>query len=159
DSISRVMRLCLSFGVVPVFAPPREPGFQAAIESFNGHWQAKVWARFHHDSLPMLCARSARYIAALRQRRAARIDAAPPRRPVPATWELALQAHPRGLLIYVRRTSEHDTVNLLGHTFQIDRHWLHRLVRCVVDLDAKLISCFALRRRDPDHQPLLATLP
>ncbi|MFQ5668648.1 MAG: hypothetical protein ACE5I7_19770 [Candidatus Binatia bacterium] len=36
DSISRVMRLCLSLGIVPVFAPPREPGFQAAIENFNG---------------------------------------------------------------------------------------------------------------------------
>jgi hypothetical protein len=159
DSISRVMRLCLSLGVVPVFAPAREPGFQAAIESFNGRWQAKVWARFHHDSLPILRERSARYIAALRQRRAPRIDAAPPRRPFPATWQLDLQAHPRGLLIYIRRTSEHGTVSLLGRTFLVDPHWRHRLVRCEVDLDAALIRCHALRRRDPNHQPLLATLP
>ena len=32
DVVGRVMRLCLSLGVVPVFVPPREPGFQAAIE-------------------------------------------------------------------------------------------------------------------------------
>jgi hypothetical protein len=45
DSIGRVTRVCLSLGVVPVFAPPREPGLQAAIEAFNGRWQVKVWAR------------------------------------------------------------------------------------------------------------------
>jgi hypothetical protein len=42
DSFGRVCRLCLSLAVVPVFVPPRETGFQAAIESYNGRWQAKV---------------------------------------------------------------------------------------------------------------------
>lgn len=51
DSIGRVIRLCLSLQVTPVFAPPQETGFQAAIESFNGLWQTKVWERFHHNSL------------------------------------------------------------------------------------------------------------
>src|SRR5260370_538114 len=46
DSLGRVIRICLQLGVTPVFAPPREPGFQAAIENFNGRWQAKVWCRF-----------------------------------------------------------------------------------------------------------------
>jgi len=159
DSISRVMRLCLSLGIVPVFAPPREPGFQAAIESFNGRWQAKVWARFHHDSLAALHERSARYITALRHRSAPRIDGAPRRRPFPSSWQLDLQAHPQGRLIYLRRTSEHGTVSLLGHSFRVDSHWTHRLVRCEVDLLAERIRCYALRRRLPDHQPLLATVP
>jgi predicted nucleic acid-binding protein len=44
DSIGRVIRLCIALGVVPIFAPPRETGFQAAIENFNGLWQAKVRA-------------------------------------------------------------------------------------------------------------------
>jgi len=51
DTIGRVARTCLGLGVVPVFVPPRETGFQAAIEGYNGRWQAKVWARFHHESL------------------------------------------------------------------------------------------------------------
>src|SRR5262245_49507273 len=51
DTIGRVTRACLSLGVIPVFVPPRETGFQAAIEGFNGLWQAKVWARFHYESL------------------------------------------------------------------------------------------------------------
>jgi transposase-like protein len=42
DTVGRVSRLCLALGVIPVFAPPREPGFQNAIEAFNGLWQDKL---------------------------------------------------------------------------------------------------------------------
>jgi hypothetical protein len=46
DTLGRVARLCLSPAVTPVFAPPSETGFQAAIESYNARWQAKAWNRF-----------------------------------------------------------------------------------------------------------------
>lgn len=159
DSIGRVTRLCLSLGVVPVFAPPREPGFQAAIEAFNGRWQAKVWARFQHESLAALQQRSARYVSALRRRAASRIENAPARRPLPLRWQLDLQAPPCGVLIYLRRTTEGGGVRLLGRTFEVDPLWSFRLVRCEVDLDAGHIRCYALRRRQPDYQPLLAEFP
>jgi hypothetical protein len=42
DALGRVTRACLSLGVVPVFVPPREMGFQATMESYNGWWQARV---------------------------------------------------------------------------------------------------------------------
>jgi hypothetical protein len=80
DALGRVIRLCLSLGVVPVFVPPRETGFQAMIESGNGWWQTRVWARFQHASLEDLQQRSGKYVQALRQQRAARIEAAPDRR-------------------------------------------------------------------------------
>ena len=86
DAIGRVIRFCLSLKVTPVFVPPRETGFQAAIESFNARWQAKVWERFHHDSLAELQTRSLRYIEAHRQRSAARIEGAPARRMFPQNW-------------------------------------------------------------------------
>lgn len=35
DAVGRVIRPCLALDVVPVFVPPRETGFQAAIEAFN----------------------------------------------------------------------------------------------------------------------------
>ena len=60
DSLGRVVRTCLQLGVTPVFAPPQESGFQAAVGNFNGRWQAKVWARFHHASLAALQERSRR---------------------------------------------------------------------------------------------------
>ena len=93
----RYKDLLATWGRDSVFAPPREPGFQAAIENFNGRWQAKVWSRFHHNSLAGLQAQSRRYIRAChRQRAAARIDAAPKRRPFPSPWQPNLQAHPQG---------------------------------------------------------------
>jgi putative transposase len=155
DTIGRVARTCLSLGIAPVFVPPRETGFQAAIEGFNGRWQAKVWTRFHHESLPALQAQSARYIAAYRQRSAARIEAAPPRRPFPRGWRLNLQAAPQGQLIFLRRTNENGEVQLLGQTFAVDALWQHRLVRAEVDLLGKRIRFYRLRRREPKQQPLL----
>jgi hypothetical protein len=157
DSIGRVARMCLSLGVTPVFVPPRETGFQAAIESLNGRWQAKVWARFHYDSLAAVQAQSARYVAAYRRRCESRIDGAPTRRKFPKSWKLDLQAAPGGKIIFLRRTTEQGEANLLGHMFPVDRNWPHRLVRAEVDLEARAISFYALRRREPDQQPLLAS--
>jgi hypothetical protein len=155
DVVGRVMRLCLSLGVVPVFAPPRETGFQAAIENFNGRWQAKVWARFTHESLAGVQAQSGKFIVASRLRAAARIEAAPRRRPFPPGWRLNLQTHPRGRIIFLRRTGEQGAVEVLGHRFEVAATWPHRLVRAEVDLDAGHIRFFALRRREPAHQQLL----
>jgi hypothetical protein len=155
DVVGRVMRLCLSLEVVPVFAPPRETGFQAAIENFNGRWQAKVWTRFTHESLEGLQAQSGKFIAASRLRAAARIEAAPRRRPFPPGWRLNLQAHPHGRIVFLRRTGEQGAVEVLGHRFEVEATWPHRLVRAEVDLDAEHIRFFALRRREPVHQPLL----
>jgi hypothetical protein len=153
DTIGRVARACLSLGVVPVFVPPRETGFQAAIEGFNGLWQAKVWARFQHPSLEALQAQSARYVAAHRQRAAARIEAAPGRRPFPRGWRLDLQAHPQGRLVFLRRSNGQGEVQLLGRAFAVDPLWQHRLVRAEVDLKARHVRFYTLRRRAPDQQP------
>lgn len=155
DVISSVMRLCLSLDVVPVFAPPRETGFQAAIESFNGRWQVKVWSRFEYESLAALKRQSVKYVRAYRQRIAARLESAPSRRAFPEGFRLDLQTHPRGRLIFLRRTDEGGRAYLLGRRFEVDRQWAHRLVRCEVNLDDQRIHFYALRRRQPDQQPLL----
>ncbi len=155
DAMGRVTRLCLSLVVTPVFTPVQEHGFQAAIESFNGRWQQKVWHRFHHESLPELAAVSARYIEAHRRQAARRADAAPCRRAFPAAWRFDCRRPLRGQIVFLRRTSANGSATLLGHLFPVDRRWQHRLVRCEVDLDAQRIRFYALRRRDPGTQPLL----
>jgi hypothetical protein len=100
-------------------------------------------------------AQSTRYVAAHRQRRAARIEAAPPRRPFPPGWRLDLQAHPQGRLVFLRRSNERGEVQLLGRTFAVDPLWQHRLVRAEVDLKRCRIRFYTLRRRAPDQQPLV----
>ena len=155
DTVGRVTRLCLSLGIVPVFTPPRETGFQAAVESYNGRWQAKVWSRFHHDDLKALRERSDRYVAAVHRRWAPRIEAAPPRQPFPTNWRLDLQCAPQGRIVFLRRASEQGAVHMLGRAWSVDHNWLHRLVRAEVNFDTESIRFYALRRRDPSSQPLL----
>jgi hypothetical protein len=74
DALGRVIRLCLALGVVPVFVPPRETGFQAAIENYNGQWQKKVWRRFPARSLTGLQRRSKEYVSARWNRDGPRIE-------------------------------------------------------------------------------------
>jgi len=155
DTLGRVTRLCLCLGVVPVFVPPREPGFQAIIEGYNGTWQAKVWARFEHADLSDLEGHSSRFVAAHRRHRADRIESAPRRRAVPEGWKLDLQARPRGRIVYIRRTDASGVVELLNRRFEVDSQWPNRLVRAEVDLDGGGVRFYRLRRREPADQPLL----
>jgi transposase len=153
DALGRIIRLCLSLGVVPVFVPPREMGFQAMIESYNGWWQARVWSRFQHANLEDLQQRSSRHVQALRQQRVARIEAAPDRRAFPAGWKLNLKKRPGGRLVFLRRSNGLSQVTLLGQTWQLGQVWPHRLVRCEVDLDHDKVRFFTLRRKEPTSQP------
>jgi len=153
DALGRVLRLCLSLDVVPVLVPPRATGFQAMIESYNGWWQAKVWARFQHANLEDLQRHSQKYVAALRKQRAARIEAAPERRPFPANWKLDLKKRPHGRLVYLRRSNGNSEVTLLGQSWPLGQVWPNRLVRCEVDLDKNKIRFFSLRRKEPSCQP------
>jgi transposase len=153
DALGRIIRVCLSLGVVPVFVPPRETGFQAMIESYNGWWQAKVWSRFQHAHLADLQGQSQRYVQALRKQRAARMEAAPDRRAFPGAWKLDLKKRPQGRLVYLRRSTSSSAVTLLGQTWPLGQVWPNRLVRCEVDLNHDTIRFFTLRRKEPTSQP------
>jgi hypothetical protein len=156
DSIGDVIRFCLALDVVPVFAPPREPGFQAPIESFNGLWQRKVWARRPASSLAELQAGSTAYIEASRARHAVRIADAPPRRPLPHDVPFDLRQPKARRIVLLRRTSDTGAAVLLGRRYVIDPAWVHRLVRAELDLVDGRIDVFAMRRADPGHQPQIA---
>jgi hypothetical protein len=155
DSVGRVMRMCLSLGVCVVFAPPREHGFQNDVERFNLLWQQKVWRRFWHADLADLCTRSVRYVEASRHRHADRIDAAPARTSFPRSWRLDLQRHPQGRVVFIRRTDDLGRVRFLAREFDVDRHWVRRLVRCDFNIDASTVRFHGLRRADPASQPVL----
>jgi transposase len=158
DSFGRVMRLCFQLGVMPVFAPPRETGFQAAIENYNGRWQAKVWQRFQHDKLATLASHSDRFVAAALQRTAPRRDGTPLRAPFPTDWELDLQRPLKGTVVFLRRTNDQGEAQLLGRRYLVDPLWPHRLIRAEVDLSVEQIRFYRLRRREPKQQPLIKSI-
>ena len=157
DSIGLVVRLCLAAGVTPVFVPPAELGWQAAIERFNGLWQEKVLARLADPGLEELVARSDAYVAASRARHRARIAAAPPRRPIPPGAVVDPGAPASGRILFIRRVSDAGRVTVLSRRMRAGEAWAHRHVRVELDIDAGRIDIFGLRRSVPDFQPHLAS--
>ena len=159
ESIGRVIRLCLALDIVPVFAPPREPGFQNQIENFNRRWRQAIWERFHFDSPAQLCAKSTAFLDTLLDLHAKRRDAAPFRRPFPTRFHFDPKSVHPGRIIYLRRTCARGTVCLLGRTFKVSLNWPYRLVRAEFHMDTRSLNFFALRRRAPSEQPLLRSVP
>jgi hypothetical protein len=106
SAVGRVIQRCLALEVVPVFATPRETGFQAAIAGCNAQWQAKVWARFHHGSLADLQAQSTPLYRCppLQSHGASR--SCPTAAAVPPRWRRQLDGPLRGQIIHLRRTSK-----------------------------------------------------
>jgi hypothetical protein len=156
DILGSVPLLALGLGVTPVFAPLREMGFQAGIEGFNAYWQRRVYARAFGYGPEDVAELSGRFLAAVRAHRATRIEAAPARRPWPLVPDRRTE---RGQVVFLRRATVAGDIEILGRLYPVDRAWAHRLVRAELDLDALVIRCFALRRRDPGSQPLLAERP
>lgn len=159
DTLGRVVRLCLQAGVTPVFAPPAEHGVQNLVESFNQLWQAKVWQRFEHPHHRGLASCSERFVAPLIARRARRTERTPSRRPLRRDWQWNPGARWSGQVVFLRRTDERGGVSLLGHRWTVASGWCHRLVRAEVDLDEHCIRFYRRRRKEPQDQPLLATVP
>jgi hypothetical protein len=95
-------------------------------------------------------------VTALRRHRADRIESAPARRAFPERWRLDLQARRKGRIVDLRRTDATGAAEVLGRRCEVDRQWVHRLVRAEVDLDSDLIRFYRLRRRDRGDQPLMA---
>jgi hypothetical protein len=51
NAIGRVIRFCLSLGVIPIFTTPYEQGFQGKIKRFNGEIQRKFWRRKYFKNI------------------------------------------------------------------------------------------------------------
>jgi transposase-like protein len=156
DSLGKVVRCCLSFGVTPVFVPPRETGFQASVESYNGRWERGVWNRFRFENMNAVHQRSAAYVEATRLKNAERFETAPGRWQIPKDWKLDYSARPKGKVIFIRRTTEEEFVEVMGHWWMIPTAGAHKLVRAEVDLTKNKISFYRLRRREPNVHELLA---
>jgi transposase len=119
DSLGKVVRCCLSLGATPVFAPPRETGFQASVESYNGRWQNGVWKRFHFENLNAVQCQSDLYVEAVRAKNQDRYDASPTRWQIPKNWTLNYATKPQGKVIFIRRTTNEEYVEVMGHSWLV----------------------------------------
>lgn len=157
DTLGKVIRCCLSLNVTPVFVPPRETGFQASIESYNGRWQRSVWQRFHFSHLADVLGQSEKYVEAVRLKQQERSNAAPTRRIFPQNWTLDYSIKPKGKVVFIRRTTNDEYVETMGHWWKVIGAGEHKLIRVELDIEKNKIDFYRIRRREPTKHEKIAT--
>lgn len=149
----RLVHWCLCLGVTPVFAPPAELGFQAAIEAYNRRWQERVWRRWRHRSRPDLQRRSDAFVRAYQH---AKGTLESEHQTLRSAWQEPAPAPRSHRIVLLRRLDDQGALTLCAQHLRIAPHWAYRLVRCEIDVANQRLHCFGLSRREPLRQPLLA---
>jgi hypothetical protein len=142
-TLSRVIRLCLRFGVRPVFIPEGEPQFNGSVENFNGWFQDPLFQ--NHFSRPGDLRRELRRLqeavntqhvhpqlggqTPAQHRRGLRLQKLPASFGVP-TGRLPLSA---GRVTFLRRVSVAGTVTLLSQSFRLGKKHKGLYLRLVID--------------------------
>jgi transposase len=157
NAIGKVIRLCMSLKVIPVFATPYEQGFQGKMERFNSELQEKFWRRKRFKSIREIGMRLAEYVQAHRLAHQAEIVLTPRKRPFPKRWKRNDTLPPCGKIIYLRRTDGSGRIRFLEREFLVSEHWINRLVRAELDWNEGKVRFFALRRVEWKSQRLLKT--
>ena len=142
-TLSRVIRLCLRFGVTPVFIPEREPQFNGSVENFNSWFQEPLFQR-HFQSPNDLRRELARLQEAVntqhvhprlggktpaQHRRGLRLQKLPASFAVPT----GKQPLAEGRVLFIRRVSQTGTVKVLSQSFRVGRRYRGLCLRLVLD--------------------------
>jgi transposase InsO family protein len=142
-SLCRVIRLCLRFGVSPVFIPEGEPQFNGSVENFNGWFQEPLFQhRFtrpgdlRRELTRLQEAVNTQHVhprlggkTPAQHRRGLRLPKLPARFVVP-TGRLPLA---EGRVTFIRRVSWAGTVTVLSQTFRVGKKHKGLYLRLVID--------------------------
>ncbi len=142
-TLSRVIRLCLRFGVGPVFIPAGEPQFNGSVENFNGWFQEPLFQRrfrrpgdLRRELTRLQDAVNTQHVhprlggkTPAQHRRGLRLQKLPTSFEVP-TGRLPLAA---GRVTFLRRVSVAGTVTVLSQTFRVGKRHRGLYLRLVVD--------------------------
>jgi transposase InsO family protein len=141
--LSRVIRLCLRFGVGPVFIPAREPQFNGAVENFNGWFQPRLFDRrftrpgdLRRELARLQEAVNTQHVhprlggrTPAQHRRGLRLRKLPASFVVP-TERQKLAA---GRVTFIRRVSTAGTVSVLSQSYRVGKRHRGLYLRLVVD--------------------------
>ncbi len=151
-TLSRVIRLCLRFGVSPVFIPEREPQCNGSVENFNGWFQEPLFQRrfrrpgdLRRELARLQVAVNTQHVhprlqgqTPAQHRRGLRLQKLPARFVVP-TEKLPLA---EGRVIFIRRVSHAGTVTVLSQKFRIGKRHRGFYVRLVVDTGRGCLTAY-----------------
>jgi transposase InsO family protein len=142
-TLSRVIRLCLRFGVSPIFIPAGEPQYNGSVENFNGWFQAPLLQRkfrwpgdLRRELTRLQEAVNTQHVhprlggkTPAQHRRGLRLHKLPARFAAP-TERLPLAA---GRVTFIRRVSITGTVTVLSQKFRVGKKHRGLYLRLVVD--------------------------
>jgi transposase InsO family protein len=142
-ALSRVIRLCLRYGVSPVFIPEGEPQFNGSIENFNGWFQEPLFQRrfrrpgdLRRELVRLQEAVNTQHVhprlggkTPAQHRRGLRLQKLPTSFVVP-TGRLPLA---EGRVTFIRRVSWAGTVTLLSQTYRVGKKHKGLYLRLVID--------------------------
>jgi putative transposase len=150
--LSRVIRLCLRFGIEPWFIPPREPQYNGSAENFNGWFQPRLFQRKFHRPGDLR-----RELAVLEEtvntqhvhprlggltpsqhRRRQRLQKLPERYTVP-TEVLPISA---GRITFIRRVSGKGAVKVLSQSFRVGKRHHGLYVKLVLDTQRGRLTAY-----------------
>jgi len=141
--LSRVLRVCLRFGVEPVLIPPAQPQRNGSVEHFNGWFQPRLLQR-HYTQFATLKRELQRLQDTVNtqhpQRRLQGLTPAQYRRrcqlqKLPATYVIPTDLLPiaAGRISFIRQVTLNGKVHLLSQTFKIGKRLKGEYVKVVLD--------------------------
>ena len=150
--LSRVIRLCLRFGIEPIIIPPRRPQYNGSVENFNGWFQPQLFQR--HFTRPGDLKRELQRLqeavntqhvhprlgglTAQQYRRRQKLQKLPPRFTVP-TELLPIAA---GRVTFIRMVTSHGNIHLLGQTFWIGKRLHGQYLKAVLDTHRSWLTAY-----------------
>jgi transposase InsO family protein len=141
--LSRVLRLCLRFGVEPLLIPPGRPQRNGSVENFNGWFQSRLFQR-HYSQLGALKRELQRLeqtvntqhvqprlngLTPVQYRRRTKLRKLPLNYLIPHE-PLSIAA---GRITFFRQITKHGHLHLLSQTFFVGKRLKGEYVRVILD--------------------------
>lgn len=150
--LSRVLRVCLRFGVEPLLIPPGRPQHNGSVENFNGWFQPRLFQR-HYSQLNALkrelqCLQetvNAQHV----QPRLAGLTPAHHRqrtklRKLPANYPIPTELLPiaAGRITFFRQVTAHGNIHLLSQTFKVGKRLKGEYVKVLLDTQREHLTVY-----------------
>ena len=150
--LTRVLRLCLRFGVEAVLIPPARPQRQGGVEHFNGWFQVRLFQR-HYRQVSALKRELQRLqdtvntqhpqqrlggLTPVQYRRRRKI------RKLPAAYTIPTEPLPiaAGRITFIRQVTAHGNVHLLSQTFKVGKRLKGEYVKVVLDTRHRYLTVY-----------------
>lgn len=154
--LSRVLRLCLRFGVEPLLIPPGRPQRNGSVENFNGWFQPRLFQR-HYSQLGALKRELQRLeetvnaqhvqprlngLTPVQYRRRTKLRKLPlnyliPHDPLPVA---------AGRITFFRQVTKHGNVHLLSQTFFVGKRLKGEYVKVLLDTKLAYLTVYRYGR-------------